>query len=154
MSAKRRLMTAESPMHHRGSAVRGSTWASKRDPGSPFSLANAQAIREAVARYPTFEMTMAATITDTCVRSISEGSEVGIMRTPTITDVPALLLAAFWNTAIKGKCVGVWVTAFSSPKQNKVAISIANPRTPLIPTDAIILRGMTVDADSISSANT
>ena len=77
ISAKRRLMTDESPMHHRGGAVRGSTWASKRDPGSPFSLANAHAIREAVARYPTFEITMAATITDTCVRGVSEGFEQG-----------------------------------------------------------------------------
>ena len=70
----------------------------------------------------------------------------------TMTDVPAPVLAAFWNTAMKGNRVGVFVTASSSPRQNKVARSIENPNTPLIPTDTSMLRGITSDADSISSA--
>lgn len=69
-----------------------------------------------------------------------------------MTEVPPLDFAALLNTAINGKFVGVFNTASVSPRQNKVAVSIEKPRTTLIPTDAIMLEGITFEACWISSA--
>ena len=62
--AKRKLIIADRPIQARGNVVRDPTLAKSPDPGRPFSRANAQVVREAVPRYPPFEMTIAAMTTE------------------------------------------------------------------------------------------
>ena len=60
---KSRFTAAEHAIHQRGSLVFGSTFAIYAYPGTPFSLAKTQGIREIVARNPRDENITAQIIT-------------------------------------------------------------------------------------------
>jgi hypothetical protein len=70
----------------------------------------------------------------------------------TIAVPPEMELVALVKTSMKGKFVGVDNAALISPKQNRSATTMANPSIPLRSTETHMLRGMTVDAFSTSSA--
>ena len=53
---------------------------------------------------------------------------------------------------MNGNPVGEFMASWALPRQNKVAVTIANPSEPFKATDATMLFGITVDAFSISSA--
>jgi hypothetical protein len=65
---------------------------------------------------------------------------------------PAFEPVASWKTWMNGKPVGEARTSSTLPRLNNIASTIPNPRRPLIPTEAIMLFGMTSSAASISSA--
>lgn len=70
----------------------------------------------------------------------------------TIAVAPAFDPVALTNTSMKGNPVGEAKASSAFPKQNRVARTIENPSVPFRATEASILLGITIDADSISSA--
>ena len=111
------------------------TFARYRQNGRPWSLANAQVIRDAdarkamVAQIPNATMTIAIPV------------------------LPPTDCVACTKMARKGKPVGVSIidSAETSPEQNRTAMSIAKPSVPFNKTLTIIERGTFVEALEISS---
>ena len=106
--------------------------------GNPRSRAKDQNIREDDARRPTVD-------------------EIPSTRTmEAMIAVPGTDFVASRKTWMNGKpndvCNTVVGTSDGSPRQNKTAISIANPRAPFMPTLKRIARGMTTAAFLTSSA--
>jgi hypothetical protein len=105
----------------------------KLQPGTPLSRAKDQVIRDAEA---TTEMV--AQIVKTVI-------------TADIAVAPAIDLTPCWKIAMNGNPVVVPRTVVKSPRQNRMAISIPNPSTPLRKILNIIALGTTLDALLISS---
>ena len=70
----------------------------------------------------------------------------------TIAVAPPLVLVTLRKTSMNGKLVVVFSASSGLPRQNSVAMNMPNPREPFSATDANMLRGMTTEAFSISSA--
>lgn len=90
--------------------------------GSPRSLANAQVILDDEVREP-------------IVADIPRTMTKDAMAVPPLTPIPDA------NISMKGYLVGVAKAASGSPRQNRTAISMPNPRKPFISMLASIDRG-------------
>lgn len=101
----------------------------KVEPGRPWSRAKAQSILEAA------------------VKTVVVAKMIAAIKKVAIPVAPPFDPVAWVNISRTGNLVGVFTASSTLPIQNRVAISIPKPRTPLIAMLSIRLWGTAVDAD-------